>query len=533
MEKGNEDLLRGSGRYYIFMTLFFTGAAIMVLELLGTRIIGPYYGVSLYVWSSLISVALVALAIGYWLGGKVADRVVQLDSGDMHTDEMDARATRVLYRLIMASGVAVLLIPIIADTVLRAMLPLGIRGGALASAFVLFTIPLVGLGMVTPYAIKMLTDKLKVVGATAGNLFAISTVGSFVGTVLTGFVLIPNVGTKKTIYLLAGILFVLWATWEVMDKKYAIAAIGIPLIVLCIAGLMSTGKLEAVEGFEVRHKTESFYGQLKVIDKENKRWLSIDGAGHTGINLNTGLSLHSYAYYFEITRFMRPEARDVLVVGLGGGSVTTRFEQHGFSVDSIEIDQKVVDIAREFFGFSSPVDRVFVQDGRAFIQNSEKKYDIVLFDAFVGSDTPPFQLMTKEMFAEVSGVLKDDGVLAINSFGFKQGKGVRIPASMYLTLKEAFPHVKAFSVYDKSEFGNIVFLASEGELELRRELEGCDIEGVCTLLGEMLSKERTFASSQGVVLTDDYNPIEAWGVMTSEKIRKGIQDFYPAEVLAL
>jgi spermidine synthase len=525
--------VRGAGKYYIYMTLFFTGAAIMVLELLGTRVLGPYYGVSLYVWSSLISVTLVALAVGYWLGGKVADRVVELNSKDMHTEEADARAARVLYRLIMASGIAVLLIPIVAGTVLKLTLPLGIRAGALVSAFILFSIPLAGLGMVTPYAIKILTDKLKVVGATAGNLFAISTVGSFIGTVLTGFVLIPNLGTKKVIFLQAGILILLWVVWELMDRKFAAALLAIPILGFCIMSMMAADELEAADGFEVRHKTESFYGQMKVVDKGIKRWLTIDGALHTGIRKDTGLSLFPYSYYLELTTFMRPEAKDVLVVGLGAGSVTRRFEGLGMNVDSVEISPKVVDIARRFFGFRVPAEKVFIEDGRTYINNTDRKYDTVIFDAFSVSDTPPLHLITKEMFSEVGRVLKPGGILALNTFGFREGKAVRIPASIFRTMKEAFPHVRAFPTYKTSEFGNIVFLASDTALELRREVEGCDIEITCILLHEMLDKETTFTDSQGVVITDDYNPLEAWGVAMSESLRRDMLEHFPAEVLAL
>jgi len=524
--------IRGMQKYYIYLTLFFTGAAIMVLELLGTRVIGPYYGVSLYVWSSLISVTMVALAVGYWLGGKVADKAVPTAEGKKTAGAEGQKAVRLLYRLVLAAGISIMLLPVIAGAVLKGTLPLGIRGGALASAFVLFTVPLVLLGMVTPYAIKILTDRLKVVGARAGNLFAVSTVGSFAGTVLTGFVLIPSIGTKKMLYLQAGALVVLWAVWELMGRRYITALIAVPLLGFCMAGVTAEEELAHAGGFEVKHKTESFYGELKVIDRENKRWLSIDGAGHTGINKDTGLSLFPYSYYIEVVNYMRPGAKDALVVGLGGGSVTRRLEGYGLRVDSVEINPKVADIARRFFGFDAPEGNVHITDGRVFISNADRKYDFIVLDAFAGSDTPPFHLMTKEMFGEIKGALKEDGILAVNSFGFMSGKGTVIPQSIHRTLGAVYPNVRAFRV-SKENFGNIIFFASAGELALRRSIEKTDIAGLENLFAEMLEKEVRYSMQEGIVITDDYNPLEAWGVMTSEAMRRDILSFLPAEVLAL
>lgn len=525
------------GKSYIIGTLFVTGAAIMVLEILGARIIGPYYGVSLYVWSSLITVTLIALAIGYWQGGRIADRAVNSNDSGNKEKKMKAhietvrKATGKLYLFILLAGVSMMLIPLISAPVLKATGALGIRAGALASAFILFTLPLVFLGMVTPYAIKLLTDRLKVVGATAGNLFAISTVGSFVGTILTGFFLIPNFGAKKIIYIQAFLLISLWVVWELMNRKYMMSLVAVPFLALSVSNAVAKEKLIGADGFIVKYKAESFYGQLKVIDKLNKRWLSIDGAGHTGINMKTGLSLFPYAYYLEIMNYMRPEAKDALVVGLGGGSVTRRFRHYGLRVDSVEINEKIVDIARRFFGFDVPEEKVYIEDGRTFISSTEKRYDFVILDAFAGSDSPPVHLLTKEMFAEINNILREDGILGINTLGFDEGRGAVIPESVNRTLREVFPNIKSYRIKAEGKFGNIVFLASAGELELRREIKGCEIELLCKLFGEMLAKEVQFDEGSGTVITDDYNPLEAWSVMTSENLRKEIMAFMPAEVL--
>jgi MFS family permease len=173
--------LRAVERTGLYLTVFLTGGAVMVIELLGTRIIAPFYGVSLYVWSSLISVALIALAIGYFAGGRWADR---------------AKRTG-LSLVISLAALCILLIPWITRPVLLVTDALGLRAGALVSALVLFSPSLILLGMVGPYAVKLATSRLKGVGASAGSIYAVSTLGSVVGTLLLGFFLFPVVGSRE------------------------------------------------------------------------------------------------------------------------------------------------------------------------------------------------------------------------------------------------------------------------------------------------------------------------------------------------
>jgi spermidine synthase len=372
-----------------------------------------------------------------------------------------------------------------------------------------------------------------VVGTTAGNLFAVSTVGSFTGTILTGFVFIPNMGTKKVLYVQAALLIGIWVIWEIMEKKYVAPLLALPLVGFCFASVMSSEKLAHANGFKVVDKTESFYGQIKVIDKDVKRWLAINNTADTGIRKDTGLSLLPYAYYMEIVNRMRPDARDALVIGLGGGSITQRFtRRYGLSVDSVEIDPKVTWFARKHFGLLPTDGDVYIMDGRAFVNRASRKYDFVLMDAF-GADSPPFHLYSREAFGEISAILKPGGIYAVNTHGFRQGEGARLPASVFATLKEVFPHVRAFHTHSKNEFGNAILLASDTSLEVDAPLTGCEIPGVCDLFNEMLAKEIKDFGVEGTVITDDYNAVEAWSVDNSVVMRKTVMEFLPAAVLAL
>jgi len=190
--------------FYLYLTVFITGATVLMLEILGVRIISPYFGNTLYVWSSLISVTILSLAIGYFLGGWIADKKPDW---------------KLLYLFIILIGLALLVIPKVAATVLIFTNSFGLRFGPLIGTFILFTFPMVLLGMIDPFAIKLRAHKLQNIGMTAGGLFGIATVGSFFGAILTGFYLIPSLGISAITTIFAVLLFILAAGWFFVKKN--------------------------------------------------------------------------------------------------------------------------------------------------------------------------------------------------------------------------------------------------------------------------------------------------------------------------
>lgn len=508
--------------YYSYLTLFVTGAAIMVVELLGTRLLGPFYGVSLFVWSALITVTLISLAIGYRLGGSLADKALA-GSGD--DAAVRKAAARKLYLCILAAGIYIMLMPHMTAPVLKLTSPMGIRLGALTSATILFAVPLVLLSMATPYMVKLLTSELSRVGTNTGNLFAISTVGSFAGSILTGFVLIPSFGTRTILYIQALILVTVWMAWEMTNRHFLAVALAMPLVVFCISSALAHKGDAALtsSGARVVADIESFYGRIQVIDKGNQRLLAVNGSPQSGIDRKTGYSIFPYPYYLELANFIRPEAEDALVIGLGGGSISTRFTRYGLNVDSVEIDPKIYEVARNYFGFRS--ENVHIQDGRRFILNTDKKYDIVIIDAFT-SDTPPFHLFTKEMFGQIRGVMKKDGVLGMNYPGYPGGRHSAMTGALYATLKEAFGNVRLFASARGEKMMNLVYFSSEGDLSIKRDIETAGIIEVRELLSGLLENELDPINAKSLVLTDEYNPMEFLGMPIFEAWRQRSQGFY-------
>jgi len=482
--------------YYLFITVFITGAVILVLEILGTRIIAPYYGTTIYVWSSLIGVTLVALASGYFIGGWIADKKPE---------------SNILYLIIFFAALFILLIPLITNFVLIKTNFLGPRFGALISSAILFTIPLILLGMIAPYAIKLKTKKLKEVGISAGGLYGIATVGSFVGAILAGFYLIPNIGIKAIIYLIGGLLILVSCVWFVIHRKGLLAVGAISILILFIAIPEPIVSELNTADVEVIYETESPYAKLKVIDEFGVyRYVLLDGATQTQYNLKDKEFMFAYLRLFEKAVKYHSNPKDILNIGLGGGGIDKQLEHYNLNIDNVEIDPKIAEIARNYFDFNG---EVIIDDGRHYIRNTNKKYDVVYLDVWSGYSLYPF-LFSEEAFREIKNILNEDGILVINSVGYEDGHlstDDELILSIHKTLKEVFPNVYVKST--RYGFTNFVFYASDSELKLDKQFVSINIP------------------DGGIVLTDDYNPIDSFAVKAIEEWRSSNIERFGNEII--
>ena len=490
------------GQLVLYITVTITGAAVMILELLGTRIIGPFYGVSLYVWSSLIAVTLIALALGYFLGGLIADRFP---------------AVR-LAHIMLFSAFTTVTIPFLTGPILRATDSLGLRAGAFASALMLFTLPLTALAMVGPYVIKRSTRDLSGVGTAAGSVYAISTVGSVVGTVLLGFFLLPMFGTRAIIFslsLLLGVLAILVA-WFEPSAGARLRSVWLVVATCMVIGILATYGLSfsrnSVKGFTVLSEAESIYGWVRVVDDERRgfRLMLSDASIISAVHIKEDRSLLAYQEILGLLPAIRPEAAQALLIGLGGGQVARDLKSKGIVTDTIEIDPAVADAARQHFHFQ-PTGRFIVGDARYEIKNLATRYDFIIHDCFTGGSEPT-HLLSQEMLASLRSLLTDRGILALNYVGFTSGEGSDAVAAVHQTLKSVFPQVRVF-ITDKKEFTDFVFLASEEPIYLDPASEDRRVRW-------LLDHEHTILNNDSFTITDDYNPMESRQVRKSESYRK-------------
>jgi spermidine synthase len=497
----------------LYLTVTLTGAAVMILELLGTRIIGPFYGVSLYVWASLIAVTLIALALGYFLGGLIADRFPSV----------------LLTHVIFTSALTTVIIPFLSGPVLRATDSFGLRAGAFASALLLFTLPLTALAMVGPYVIKRATRDLSGVGTASGTVYAVSTVGSVAGTLLLGFFLLPMFGTRGIIFslsLLLGLLAILVAWHE--TRSATRARVVRPIVMLCtatgiLASLGLAASRETAKGFTVISEAESLYGWVRVVDDAQRgyRLMLSDASVISAVDLKQDRSVLGYQQVLGLLPLIRPEVKQALLIGLGGGHVARDLKSQGIATDTIEIDPAVADAAQKFFHFE-PTGRFLVGDARYEIRNLDRRYDLIIHDCFTGG-TEPTHLLAREMLSELRSLLNEGGLLALNYVGFTHGEGSDAVAAVHRTVKGLFPHLRVF-ITEKSEFTDFVFLASAQPILL-------DAASHDRRVGWLIEHEHTIPDADGFTITDDYNPMESRQVRKSETYRKLFLDRIAFELL--
>jgi spermidine synthase len=514
-----ENSLNTLGRIGLFMTVFITGASVMVIELLGTRLIAPFYGASLYVWSSLISVTMIALAIGYFVGGRWADR-----------------AKRTGLSLIIAlAGILTLLIPWATRSVLLATDPLGLRGGAFVSALILFSPSLTLLGMVGPFAIKLATSKLDGVGNSAGSIYAVSTMGSVVGTLVLGFFLFPFVGSRQILVgtgLLLLVLAMIVAIYE--QKKLNVSVAITPTLLLAFLGLCLLPKIigagHAYSGgldFQIQSEQESLYGWVRVIDQPTKdlRILTSDASAIGASNISDGQSRLSYQDIVGLIPGLAPQKMHrALIIGLGAGHMAKILsDRYGMVTDTLEIDPAVAEAASDYFGFK-PTGQAIVGDARYEIRHLKGPYDLIIHDCFTGGSEPS-HLLTVETLEQLKGLLDKQGILALNFVAFSQGQQHKSLASVAKTVDQVFPEQSVFISEPGKDFNDFIILAGNQAINL-------DSKG---LMSDQIAwlKSRVFPvdKSNGLILTDDLNPLEHLQTAKAEYYRHFIVDWLGADLL--
>lgn len=511
---------------FLIATATLCGALVMVLEVLGSRVIGPFFGVSLFVWTSLITVTMVALAAGYAIGGRLSDRKSSPDW---------------LYGIILLSGILVILIPVLKSPVLQMGLPLGLRWGSLVSAFVLFGPSLFLLGCVSPYVVKIAAREMHNIGRTVGSFYAISTVGSVIGTLLTGFVLIAYLGVNQIFVLTGSLLIALSVIYFlVFRRKWAVAVAAIlPLLFLPHDAHVSKVMADGTHVERVADR-DSFYGNMKVVDysfeSTHNREMVIDGMVQGGIDVNTGQSVYEYAYLLQFLPYaFNPDGKDCLVIGLGAGLVPGWYKQQGVNTEVVDIDPTVVDLAHDYFNFDRSIP-VHVEDARYFLINNAKRYDYLVLDVFNG-DTTPGHLLSTEAMQLIKQRLNPNGVLAVNLIGSLK-QNTLMTASVIKTLKTAFAQVAIYPTFDPAQgdgTGNMEIIAYDGAVRTPQfdRIQNMQIHPVAQqMVNQLLEHPYAFTpQADALLLTDNYNPIDFYDLWLKEQVRRIILETTDFDIL--
>jgi spermidine synthase len=512
--------------FYLLLTTGLCGAIVMVVEVLGSRVIGPFFGVSLFVWTSLITVTLVALAFGYAFGGWLADR---------------RGSPAVLYAIVLAAGVCVLAIPVLQASVLSACVGLGLRTGSLLASGLLFGPSLFFLGCVSPFLVRLVAVELRSLGRTVGGLYALSTIGSFVGTVVTGFFLIGVLGVSR-IFLLAGmVLLTLGAGYFVAFRRQWLVAVLLPIAFLLAPKDVLPDKVLA-DGTRasVIEKRDSFYGNLRVVDyrfaEKHTRELAIDGLIQGGGDVATGLSVYEFTYPLQfLPRALHPAGRSSLVIGLGAGFVPRWYAAQGIATEVVDIDPEVANLARKHFNFPAAIP-VHIEDARHFLTRITTRYDYIVLDVFNG-DTTPGHLLSVEAMQLIEQRLNPQGVLAINLIGSLQRDNF-MTASVIRTLQSVFERVDIYPVMAQNaldKVGNLTVIAYRGAQRTPDATlyasEPIHPMARDVLRQALITRFSFPPNTPAIILTDDFNPIDVRDLWMKEDVRRNILENTDASIL--
>ena len=506
-------------RAIVYAGAFVTGAIVMSFEMLGSRYLNPYFGSGIYTWASLISTVLAALTVGYFAGGRVADR---------HP------SARVLGTAVLIGSAFILALPSFSTMLLEALLDAvdDIKAGSLISAFVLMFFPVAFYGAYSPFAIRLLLRSTHASGGVSGGVYAISTAGSIVGTLGTTFFLIPAIGTRTITFTLgaAGMACGLALIAFPPRRRAAMMAaflgtplLGIPLGFGTFAAIAaSASAAQAAEIFDratllarddgqLAH-IEGQYNDIYVVKRGNELLMTarLKGWNYTESRINLAdqeLIPANYLRMMTTALAYAPQVDQVLLVGLGGGVLTNyvgRFLPDA-QVDSVEIDASVIDAAKTWFGVKEAERmRLVESDGRVFLNRNRKLYDVALIDAYIGGSVP-FHLMTKEFYTLLKRRLAPGGAAVFNIHEPNRLFGVSVR-----TLQTVFATVDLY----RSGFGEVAIVATDApravEAVEHRAAELQKKYGFRHSLPELLANRSELDPGAGEVLTDDFAPVDVY-----------------------
>ena len=470
--------------------VFGAGIGALATEITASRLLAPYFGSSTIVWANLIGIVLAALAVGYWLGGRIAD---------------NRPRPSLLGAIVLAAAVCVAAIPFVA----KPFLDLTVEGlddasaGAVIGSFVavllLFAPPVVLLGMVSPFAIRLAVASIETAGAVAGRLYALSTAGSLLGTFLSALVLIPALGTQRTFLVVAALLAL--SACLLLGARYLLVAAALAALVAVPPG--------AVKGEAgLLHEETSYHQYIQVVERPDGRRL---------LSLNEGVAVHSvwrpdsvltggvWDALLALPPLLGRPLERVAILGNAAGTTARALGVYypEAYVDGVELDPAVSRVGRRYFAMDeNPRLTVYDTDARPYLRSTDRRYDLIVVDAY-RQPYVPFYLATREFFRLVRERLTPGGIVALNVAAVPDDK--RLVRAVGTTLAAELPQVLAWPVL---RFNTIVLGLSEplATSEIRARLRRGPDDLVS--LHELLARDLRPVEATGRVWTDDRAPVE-------------------------
>lgn len=456
----------------------------MALEVNASRILAPYFGTSLFVWTSIIGIVLLALSIGYYYGGKVADKY--------------PRPT-VLYWLLLGASIWFTVLPWVSTWLLQNIIMSGIGYSLIIAAVgvtaLLFLPPFTVMGMVSPFVLKLYAVHLNDLGQEAGKLYALSTLGSLLGTFLPAVLTIPLLGSLRTTLLFA---FLLMLTAVIGLRKKWLWLLPLVTALLFIFAKPTFANADSI------FQTESSYGYINIYAKNNTRFLQLDAPfGVHSMRRADSLLTHNYWDYFLGIPFSRA-TENTLLLGVAGGNISSLFSHYfpEMRMTGVEIDGKIIDAAKTYFDLSKPNLNLVIDDARSFLNQTAEKYDLIVLDAYHNLNIP-VHVSTQEFFALAKQHLTPNGILAINIAHSTNTS--ELDSYVAATVHTSFPYI--YTINTNNGYNTILIGSStpwQTEVAQQTELQHPELAHIWSAY----PPQATTSFNSKRIQTDDNNVLE-------------------------
>ncbi len=480
--------------------VFLSGTIVMIYEIVGSRIVAPHFGTSIYVWTSLIGVILASLSIGYWLGGRLADKKPSFKK---------------LSLLIFSAAIFIVLTIFIKDGILGflARNSSGMMLRPLLAAIFLFAPASIFLGMVSPYAVRLKLTTISSSGKTVGNLYAISTVGSIFGTFLAGFLLIPLLGSTNILYIISAILILLAMSLRI---KIPGKAQNLLFVIALLVVSYDAYEYNRFSGNII--ETDTRYNHVQIFDMDY--WISgkpikvmkVNDEYSSAMFPDNDSLVYEYLQFYRLAEHFKPGFSKSLIIG-GAAYSYPRFYLMAYpnaSIDVVEIDPGLTALAKEYFRLEDDIRmNIFHEDGRTYLNNCTEKYDVIFGDAYKSLLAIPFQLTTLEAVQKKYDLLVEDGIVIENLIASMEGPSSKFMKVQFATYKEVFPHVLLFACHDPSdpEVLQSISLIALKSTDLP-EFNNSDLR-----LHSYLKNKIELTIPEGIhILSDNYAPVEYYAM---------------------
>lgn len=517
-------------KWYLPIVVAITGACILIVELVAIRALAPYFGNTLYSVSSVITVVLLALSIGYYVGGRMADKT---------------QSFSLFFWLILVSGVSVFLQLYLSQLLLPLwghQLPLTV--GPLVFSIILFFVPGLILGTLSPFAIALQKTIVQNegIGSVAGSIYSLSTIGSIIGSLSSGFVLVPLLGIQKT-FIVVGTILILLGFFGLLctnARKKTVITVTLCMVFAIVSLLLMQAETTQAQ---MLYDREGVYERLQVVDANLNgrpvRYLFQDRSTSSALYTDTDELVFIYSQFLYAYRAFKPDLQSALFLGAGAYTMPKVLlkEEPRVTIDAVEIEPELIDLAQEYFGLEADERlRNHIEDGRRFLQKSDEEYDLIFADVYRSLYAIPSHFLSREFFDLAHSRLSDDGIFMGNVIGTLSRADGDLTFAAIRTFRETFPHgiVVATQTPRSGQIQNILLIGSKRDEPLDvcdPELRTSDVPAIAQLCSKTVDLDR-FDEERAFLFTDDHAPVDLLNMRSLRRATHPPEGFEGREALA-